>query len=69
MISARPESLIEVTGTALSAELLLDLVDDQHALKEARVLIVGPFELTLRMATQEVDVSRFEVELLSLIHI
>jgi hypothetical protein len=63
VISARPESLIEVTGTALSAELLLDLVDDQHALKEARVLAVGPFELTLRMATQEVDVSRLEVEL------
>lgn len=63
MISARPESLIEVTGTALSAELLLDLVDDQHALQEARVLAVGPFELTLRMATQEVDVSRLEVEL------
>lgn len=63
MISARPESLIEVTGTALSAEILLDLVDDQHALKEARVLAVGPFELTLRMATQEVDVSRLEVEL------
>ncbi len=58
MIGARAETLIEVTGAALSAELLLDLVDDQHALKEARVLAVGPFELCLRMATQEVDVSR-----------